>query len=285
MPRVSYVNGRYVPHRRAAVHIEDRGYQFADGVYEVIVVHNGQLIDQERHLDRLERSLRELSIPMPIARRAMCVVFSQMVRRNLLKSGLLYFQVTRGVAPRNHGFPENVSPAFVVTARSTPPFNKEATLKGVKVITSPDIRWKRCDIKTVSLLPNVILKQKATEAGAFETWMIDDKGFVTEGTASNAWIVTKEQEVLTRRTGPEILAGITRISVIEIAKQHGLTFQERAFTREEALNAEEAFITSASSFVKPVTHIDDQSVGQGKAGKLSMSLLEWYVSYMEKGSG
>ena len=281
MPRVSYVNGRYVPHRQAVVHVEDRGYQFADGVYEVVIIHQGRLIDQDRHLDRLERSLRELAIPMPMARASMQVVFSQMVRRNLVKNGILYLQVTRGVAPRNHAFPANIKPVFVVTIRQLPEFDKDSVLRGVKVITAPDIRWKRCDIKTVSLLPNAMLKQKAVEAGAFETWMIDDAGFVTEGTASNVWIVTKAGEILTRSTGPEILSGITRIAVLEIAQKHGLTYREQSFTREDALAADEAFITSASSFVKPVTHIDNEMVGNGRAGKLSTSLLQWYVDYME----
>ncbi len=282
MPRIAYVNGRYVPHRRAAVHIEDRGYQFADGVYEVVGVHKGRLIDEKEHLDRLERSLAELSIPSPMARGGIRVVLGQMVRRNLISDGLVYMQVTRGVAPRNHAFPANPKPSFVVTARPIKPFDRATILTGGKVITAPDIRWKRCDIKTISLLPNAMLKQKAVEAGALETWMVDEKGFITEGTSSNAWIVTKKGEVVTRRTGPEILAGITRLRVLAIAERQGLVFVERAFTKKDVLEADEAFLTSTTSFVKPVLQIDGHAIGSGAPGKLTTALLDWYERHMEE---
>lgn len=279
MSRVAYVNGRFVPHYEAAVHIEDRGYQFADGVYEVVLVRNEGLVDEIPHLDRLDRSLRELEIDEPMSRRALQSVMRELIRKNHIRNGLIYMQVTRGVARRDHAFPKNTKPAIVLTAKRIVPPKADAADNGVKVVTIPDIRWKRCDIKTVSLLPNVLGKQHARQNGAYEAWQVDDDGNVTEGTSSNAWIVTKDGELLTRNANEGILNGITRLTILKLAEREGLKFVERPFSVEEALNAKEAFVSSATSFVTPVTQIDEQVVGNGKAGSLSLKLRESYLTY------
>jgi D-alanine transaminase len=282
MPRQAYVNGRYLPHARAAVHIEDRGYQFADGVYEVVPVYNGILVDEDPHLDRLERSLGELGIAMPMERRALKLVSRELMRRNDLSNGFLYLQVTRGVAPRDHKFPDrSVPPALVMTTRQMKPHSDQVLNEGLKVITLPDIRWARCDIKTISLLPNVLAKQQAVEAGAYEAWQVDPEGRVTEGTSSNAWIVTTDGKVVTRDAGQAILSGITRLSLIELIREEGLTLEERAFTVEEAKAAKEAFLTSSTSYLLPVTRIDETTVGNGHPGLLYSKLREHYLAYMD----
>jgi len=279
MPRLAYVNGRYLPHRRAAVHIEDRGYQFADGVYEVVPVVDRVLVDEDPHLDRLERSLRELRIAMPMSRAALKLVARELMRRNCLTRGLLYMQVTRGVAPRDHKFPERARPALVMTTRQMRPQPERLLTEGLKVITVPDIRWARCDIKSTSLLPNVLAKQAAAEAGAYEAWQVDPEGFVTEGSSTNAWIVTADGAVVTRNATHAILDGITRRSLIKLIAAEGLRLEERAFTVAEAQAAREAFLTSSTSFVLPVTRIDDAPVGNGHPGMLTGRLRERYMAY------
>jgi D-alanine transaminase len=280
MSRIAYVNGQYVPHRHAAVPIEDRGYQFADGVYEVIAVQNGELIDLEPHFERLDRSLREISIGAPMSRRALAMVIDEVARRNAVHNGIVYLQVTRGVAPRDHGFPKNAKPALVITARNTRPKTQQQQ-RGVSVITLPDLRWKRCDIKSVALLPNVLGKQKAVDAGAYEAWMIDDDGNVTEGTASNAWIVTDKDELVTRHTDTAILSGVTRLAVRALAAEHGLTLVERAFSAAEAKAAREAFLTSTTSNVMPVVRIDDARIGDGKPGPVTRHLGKLYSAHAD----
>lgn len=281
MSRFAYVNGRYRPHQRAQVHIEDRGYQFADGVYEVVLVHRGRLIDEEPHLDRLDRSLRELRIAQPMARAALSQILREVVRRNAIDTGLVYIQVTRGVTRRDHPFPTKpVKPAVVVTAKRVIVPDEEKVELGARVITIPDIRWERCDIKTIGLLPNVLGKQQAREAGAFEAWQVDRAGMVTEGTSTNAWIVTPKGELVTRQANHAILNGVTRLSLIELARQEGLRFVERPFSVEEAKSAREAFISSATAFVTPVTQIDDRVIGNGRAGSLSLRLRQAYFDYM-----
>ena len=231
MGRIAYVDGRYVPHRRAYVHVEDRGYQFADGVYEVIAVNRGRLIDEEPHLDRLARSLAELRLRWPMSREALRLVMREMIRRNrLVGLGSLYLQITRGVAARNHLFPVRAEPVLVMTARALPPFDRQAARQGVRVITLDDLRWRRPDIKSISLLPNVLAKQQAFEAGAYEAWLVDERGMITEGTASNAWIVTAADELVTRAADRSILGGITRAAVLRIARQHRLRLVERPFS-------------------------------------------------------
>lgn len=281
MPRIAYVNGRYVPHGDAAVHIEDRGYQFADGVYEVVTVFQGRMVDEDAHLDRLDRSLHELLIDAPMRRGALRLVMHEVVRRNRLIDGLLYMQVTRGVARRNHAFPAGVRPALVLTARSVRLPGEEVLEDGVRVVTVPDNRWARRDIKSVSLLPNVLAKQEAVAQGSFEAWMVDQHGNVTEGSSSNAWIVTADNRLVTRPTGHEILTGITRQAILAVAQENGLAFEERAFSVEEAKASREAFLSSATSFVMPVTQIDDAVIGNGKPGSLTRTLHNQYLKYMK----
>lgn len=280
MSRIAYVNGRYVPHLSAAVHIEDRGYQFADGVYEVIAIHKGRLIDMEGHMARLTRSLDELEIAWPVGPGPLEVIVNQVVRRNRVRDGIVYLQITRGVAPRNHAFPDHHDSALVVTARNFPPFDFEAEGKGVDVITTPEIRWLRRDIKTVSLLGNCLAKEQARRAGAYEAWFVEEDGTVTEGTSSNAWIVTPDNQLVTRQATNAILNGITRLAVLKLAQEQGMDFVERPFTLDEALNAKEAFVSSTTSFVKPVLRIDGKAIGDGSVGPLTTSLLEYYGRHM-----
>lgn len=283
MSRIAYVNGRYVPHARASVHIEDRGYQFADGVYEVIAVSRGHLIDATDHMARLERSLAELSISWPMAPSAMRVVMGEVIRRNHVRDGIVYLQITRGVAARNHAFPDHANSALVMTAKRLAPLDLSAARRGVSVITIPDIRWRRRDIKSISLLPNCLGKQQARQAGAYEAWLVDDDGTVNEGTSSNAWIVDAGGDLVTRPLSYDILNGITRIAILAEAKRHGIPFVERAFSVDEALAAREALITSTTSFVKPVIEIDGRPVGGGKPGPLARKLLEYYEQHMQSG--
>ena len=280
MSRIAYVNGRYVPHADAAVHIEDRGYQFADGVYEVVSVHGGRLVDDGAHLDRLDRSLAELAIAPAMSRRALSLVMGQVIRRNRVRDGIIYIQMTRGVAPRDHAFPARARTAVVMTARRSKAPKSDPGAEGVKVITIPDIRWHRCDIKSVSLLPNVLGKQQAREAGAFEAWQVDRDGMVTEGTSTNVWIVTDGGELVTRNPGAAILNGITRLAVLEIAREQGVPLPERAFSLVEARAAREAFVTSTTAFVLPVTFIDGKAVGDGRPGPLARVLRERYAAHM-----
>lgn len=281
VPRVAYVNGRYIDHRRAAVHVEDRGYQFADGVYEVIHLFRGRLIDEAAHFDRLGRSLVELDIAWPVSRPVLALKMRELVRRNRYETGLVYIQITRGVAPRDHKYPVDTRPALVMTVRPITEFPAEMREEGVAVITIDDLRWARCDIKTVSLLPNILGKQAAAQANAFEAWMCDADGFVTEGTSSNAWIVTPDGTLVTRPAGPDILRGITRDAIIRIAAEMGLALEERKFSREEALEAREAFLSNSSHFVTPVTRIDDAVIANGKPGSLSMALHDRYTEFMD----
>ena len=283
MSRIAYVNGRFVPHQDASVHIEDRGYQFADGVYEVVLVYGGRLVDEAPHLDRLDRSLRELSIAWPMARSALSLLIREMVHRNRINTGLVYLQVTRGVARRDHAFPKAAKPALVMTARRLSLPGKDAMEAGVGVITIPDIRWQRCDIKTVGLLASVLGKQQAREAGAYEAWMVDADGHVTEGTSTNAWIVTADGELVTRKADAAILNGVTRLTVIKLAAARGLSFVERPFTAEEARHAREAFLTSATSSATRVTRIDDAVIGNGRAGSLTLDLRAAYLDYASRG--
>lgn len=284
MPRTAYVNGRYVAHRDACVHVEDRGYQFADGVYEVCEVSRGHIIDMAGHLDRLDRSLRELSIRWPMSRGALELVIGEVVRRNRVHDGLVYLQVTRGVARRDHPFPpSSVRPALIITAKPTDPaLSAKRAEAGISVITVPENRWDRVDIKTVGLLPNVLARQKAKEAGAYEAWFVDPDGTVKEGAATNAWIVSKEGRLVTRPADHGILRGITRGTVFKVADQLGLEIEERRFTVAEAKAAREAFITSATSTVMPVVAIDGDPVANGHPGSVALSLRAAFFDVAEK---
>ncbi|MFN3347909.1 D-amino-acid transaminase [Pseudorhodoplanes sp.] len=284
MPRIAYVNGRYLPHRAAAVHVEDRGYQFADGVYEVCEVRAGRLIDQRRHMERLQRSLSELRIAMPMPLRALDVVLHEVVRRNAVRNGIVYLQITRGVAKRDHPFPPaGTRPALVVTASRIDPARTEAfATGGIAVITVPDNRWERVDIKSIALLPNVLAKQAAREQGAREAWFVAADGTVTEGASSNAWIVTADNEVVTRPADHSILRGITRTVLLDVLRAHDLTLVERSFTVAEAMAAREAFITSASQTVMPVVRIDGRAVGNGAPGLIATALRADFHRFAEE---
>jgi D-alanine transaminase len=284
MPRIAYVNGRYLPHGAACVHIEDRGYQFADGVYEVIHLHRGRLIDAGPHLDRFERSLKALRIAAPMSRAALCLVLGELLSRNGIANGLVYFQATRGVAPRDHKFPATVRTSLVATAKSLKDVPREQLENGVAVVTTPDIRWRRSDIKSVSLLANILGKQGAVERGAFEAWQVDANGFVTEGTSTNAWIVTAAGELVTRPLDTGILAGIVRGSLLGLLDGLDARLAERAFSVAEAHAAREAFLTSSSSFLLPVTRIDGLAVGDGRVGPVTRELRRRIMAYVERQS-
>jgi D-alanine transaminase len=283
MSRIAYVNGRYVPREHAKVAIEDRGYQFADGVYEVCEVRGGRLIDERRHMARLDRSLNELRMARPMSPAALSLVLRETVRRNRVHDGIVYLQVTRGVAPRDFPFPPaNTRPSLVVTARSNDSGRLERmAAEGIAVVTMPDIRWQRVDIKSVALLPNVLAKQAARDRGAREAWLVDPQGHVTEGASSNAWIVSRDGMLITRPLGRDILPGITRSVVVEVIEAQGLAFEERAFTVEEAYVAREAFITSASQIVQPVVNIDGRPIGNGAPGLVAAALRNAYHRHAE----
>ncbi len=285
MSRIAYVNGRYVPHKDARVHIDDRGYQFGDGIYEVCAVRGGAMVDSVPHLDRLERSLREMAMAMPMSRAALESVMRETIRRNLVREGIVYLQLTRGVAPRDHAFPKNPKTQVVVTARNAKPHAAAMLEDGVKAVVQPDIRWGRCDIKTISLLPNCMAKQAARVAGAYEAILVDEAGVVTEGSSSNAWIVTPDGTLVTRPPSNEILNGITRLEILKIARALGLAFEERAFTLEEMRRSREAFVSSASSYAMPITQLDDAPIANGKPGTLSLKLREAYVAHMDAQAG
>lgn len=241
----------------------------------------GGIIDQEPHLDRLERSLKELQIAMPMTRRALGHVLREVVRRNRVDDGLVYLQITRGVARRDHPFPAGAVPSVVATARGTEHRKGEAmAARGIKVISQPDIRWERCDIKSVSLLPNVLAKQKARASGAYEAWLVDNDGFVTEGSSTNAWIVDTDGNLVTRNVENAILNGITRVAVLELARQRQIRVIERPFKLSEAKSAREAFITSTTSYVMPVVEIDGAKIGDGTPGPLARQLRELYAGHM-----
>ncbi len=281
MGRFAYVNGRYVSHADARVHIEDRGYQFADGVYEVIPIIDGILIDEEPHLDRLDYSLRELRIAWPCSRSALKFILRELLARNGVRRGGIYFQVTRGVAPRDHKFPAAARTTLVATTKRLGPPNETHLRDGVEVSSQPDIRWLRRDIKSLSLLPNILAKQAAVEAKAFEAWLVGADGIVTEGSSTNAWIV-KEGVILTHPSGPSILGGITRLSALELARANGIKVVERGFTLAEALAADEAFLTSSSAFLLPVTKIDGRKVGNGSPGPVTQKLRSLYLDHVAR---
>lgn len=283
MSRIAYVNGCYVPHAQAAIHIEDRGFQFADGVYEVCEVYQGHLIDETRHMERLKRSLREIQIAMPVTERSLSFILRETMRRNHVRDGLVYLQITRGSARRDHVFPgAETPPSIIVTARANQRSKGEAlAARGIAVITTPDIRWARVDIKTTALLPNALARQEAKKAGAREAWFVDREGCVTEGAATNAWIVTKGGVLVTRPAEFGILRGVTRTTLFDVAEKLGLSIEERAFTVAEALDASEAFITAATTLVMPVIRIDGHPVGNGRPGPVAKKLRADFHKFAE----
>lgn len=277
MTQIAYLNGRYVPRAQARVRAEDRGYLFGDGVYEVIPIHAGKLVAAGRHFERLGRSLGELRIAWPMTRAALEVVTREVVARNGIQQGGVYVQITRGVAPRDHKFPKNVASALFITAKRTKPLPAALLRDGAPVITVPDQRWGRCDIKSLNLLPNVLAKQAAAEQGAHEAWLVDEGGNVTEGSSTSAWIVTAEGVLATRPNGHEILPGVTRAIVVDVVRDLGLKLELRPFSLEEARRAREAFITSTNNYVLPITRIDGQPVGDGRPGPTAQRLREAYL--------
>ena len=278
--RFAYVNGRYCRHGDAAIHVEDRGFQFADAVYEVWGVRNGHLMDSDGHFERLYRSLGELRISPPRTRPALEQVISELLRRNRLRDGLVYLQISRGQARRDHAFPKSpVVPTIVLTCKRLDFAAADARAEaGIAVITVPDQRWARCDIKTVNLLPNILAKQAAQEAGAAEAWQVDANGFITEGSSTNAWIVTKAGQLLTRQADHGILHGITRARILKFAQELGLDVVERAFTPEEVRDCREAFLTSATSFVTPVVSVDSHVIANGRPGSVATALRAAYLA-------
>ncbi len=282
MSRVAYVNGRYLPHGDAAVHIEDRGYQFADGIYEVVAVDDGKMVDEIGHLERLDRSLRELKMRAPMSRAALRVVMRQVIRRNKVETGIIYLQITRGVAPRDHAFPAAATrPSLVMTAKSVPSGrNRALAVAGIRVVSVPDIRWRRCDIKSISLLPNCLAKQTAREAGAYEALLVDADGYVIEGSSTNAWMIDGDGSLVTRQADSDILNGITRLALKVLAARDGVRIIERPFSLEEAKRARELFITSSSSLVLPIVQLDDTVIGNGKPGSIALRLREIFEGYM-----
>ncbi len=277
MSRIAYIDGRYQPLDQPAIMVEDRGYQFADGIYEVCALRGGQFIDELAHLDRLDRSLDELKITRPMARSALRHVMRELVRRNSVLEGLLYIQVTRGVAPRDHGYSSSLKPVLVMTLRPMSAAHRAAIRKnGIQVISVPDQRWARCDIKSISLLPNVLARQSAREAQAHEAWQIDEAGFVTEGAATNAWIVDGQKNLRTRPAGPDILNGIVRQALFQLAGELGLPINETSFTLADAYAAQECFSTASTMTVFPVVSVDGKPIGDGRPGPVTGALGEKY---------
>jgi D-alanine transaminase len=278
MPRFAYVDGQFMRHRDGFIHIEDRGLQFGDAVYEVWAVRDGVLFDMAGHLARLGRSLGALSIKAPLTDTSLCLVIRELLVRNKLRNGLVYLQISRGVAKRDHPFPKSAKPSIVLTARGLDmKMGDKRAQQGISVQTHPDIRWGRVDIKTTNLLPNVLAKQAAIEAGFGDAWLVDRDGYITEGTAQNAWIVDRDGVLRTRPSNHEILRGITRDTIVQTAQKLGYKLEERAFTTEEAKQAREAFITSATSFVTPVTSIDLAIIGNGAPGSVATALRQAYL--------
>ncbi len=279
MSRIAYVNGRYVRHAAASVHVEDRGFQFADAIYEVWALMDGRLADSEGHFTRLQRSLAELEILMPMSPAALLAVLRETVRRNHVRHGLVYLQISRGQARRDHVFPDPPPPpTVVVTVKAVDPvaLDRKAAA-GAAVITAPDIRWGRCDIKTVGLLPNAMAKTAARRAGAAEVWFVDAGGQVTEGGSTNAWIVDADGVLRTRDVDANILHGVTRANLLSLAETLQLRVETRPFTVAEAKDAREAFFTAASAFVTPVTSIDGTPIGDGRPGPVAERLRQHYM--------
>ena len=283
MVRISYVNGDYVEHSKAYVHIDDRGLLFSDGVYEVISVKKGTLIDWRLHFERLERSLNGLQISMTMQESKLYDVITKLLKKNLMHdSAMVYLQITRGVAPRNHNFPVGVAPSLVATVAPLPAPKPSEYEHGVTVISHPDLRWQRRDIKSLSLLPNVLAKQKASEAGAAEAVLVESSGIVTECSTSNFYIVDKKNIVRTHPANEHILGGITRAGLLSTAKESGIKIVEKPFKLDDVYSASEAFITSTTKYILPVTKIDGRTIGSGNPGKVTRQLMEKYAHYIER---
>ena len=287
MSQITYVNGKYLPHSKAFLHVEDRSTQFSDGVYEVIAVISGNLVDPQMHYKRLIRSLTELEMSLPMSINVLHLNIKEVIRRNQLKSGLCYLQISRGSAPRNHVIPNLIKESVVITARHSEPNGGQGAKQGVSVITTEDIRWKRPDIKSVSLLPNVLAKNQAAQKGAFEAWLVESGGeeIVIEGSSSNAWIVNQTGQVITHPEGVKMLSGVTRNRIIDLARSNGIQVLEKPFTVSQAKTASEAFMTSTSSFVVPVIDIDGHKIGNGKCGPVTIAIQKLYNDFAQRSCG
>ena len=277
MSRIAYIDGVYQPLNMPGILVEDRGYQFADGVYEVCALRSGKLLDEARHLDRLDYSLAALDMPPPMSRAALQQVMRETLRRNRVRDGILYMQVSRGVAPREHMFNPDLKPVLVITARPIAADRRAQIMKkGISVVSVPDQRWARCDIKSISLLPNVLARQSARNAKVQEAWQIDGQGMVTEGAATNAWIVDAKGVLRTRPASHEILNGIVRQVLLDCVADLGMKFEEKPFSLKEALAAKECFSTASTMSVFPVIEIDGQKIGAGKPGEVAKMLSDAY---------
>ena len=285
MAKISYINGSFVNHLHAATHIEDRGYQFADGIYEVIAFYNRKFIDEDLHIKRLFRSLKELDIDAPMSEKALKIIMRELIAKNNRDNGTIYMQISRGIAKRDHAFPKNTRPSIVMSITGTKSPKPQEVKAGVKVITQPDLRWARRDIKSIGLLPNVLAKQAANEAKAREAWLIGSNGNITEGAVSNAFIVSKKGEIITHPVNNNILSGITRLVVLELARKNGFKVIERAFNLKEAKEASEAFLTSTTSNVLPIVSIEGKKIGTGKPAEVSIKLLELYYKHIKQQTG
>lgn len=275
MSRIVHLNGQFLPEAEAKVSVFDRGYLFADGVYEVTAVIDGKLIDFAPHMDRLARSLGEIDMAWPIAREALRDVHEELLDRNGLSEGRIYMQVTRGVAERDFAFPKNATSSLLAFTQASRVVDDPKAEAGVKAVSIPDIRWKRRDIKSIALLAQCMGKQKAAEAGAYEGWMHED-GFVTEGTSSTSYIVA-DGRIITRGLSNAVLPGVTRLAILRLAKERNMEVEQRPFTLEEAYTAEEAFLTSASALVLPVVEIDGRAIGDGRPGPVARRLRTLYL--------
>ena len=281
MPKIAFVNGSYRNIHKASIEIEDRGFQFADGVYEVIALTNDVLIDLDFHLDRLNRSLTEINIKWPMSRESVMAICAEVIRRNRLTQGSLYIQITRGVTARDFSYPNGIKPSLVIYGRRSRNNQTSSKAHGIKVISTRDIRWGRCDIKSISLLASVLAKTQANDKIAQEAWLLNEDGFVTEGASSNAWIVPRPNVIQTHPVNSSILSGITRLRTIKLAQEQSIKVIERPFSINEAKKAKEAFLTSSTLFVQPIVDIDGSQIGDGKVGSTTKTLINSYLDFMD----
>lgn len=284
MTRICYVNGQYVPATHAVVPMEDRGYHFADGVYEVIVFFNGRLLDEQPHLERLKHSLSVLRMSLPMSEAALKLVMRELMAKHPFKDGYIYLQITRGVAHRDHGFPAGVKPSVTMFVNREKKPTRQQVQEGVSAVTVPDIRWGRCDAKTISLLPNVLARQASIEAGARETWLVNKDGFITEGSHSNAFLI-KGGKVITHPADEHILNGVRRINILRLCKENGIDVEERPFHKDELRDAEGAFMSSATSNVLPIVSVDGVSVGNGQPSELTQRIYALYQRHVTAQTG
>ena len=281
MSRVVFLNGEYKDYINALTHVEDRGYQFADGVYEVFSVKSGKLIDYNGHISRLTRSLNEIKIKYPINNRSILFHMRNIIRKNLIVDGLIYLQITRGVAKRDFKFPTNSKSTITIIGNNIPSDEYDIVFeKGINVVTTRDLRWKRVDIKSLNLLAPVLAKQFANENNAKEAWMIDDNGYITEGSSSNAWVLIGKM-VYTRPVSSSILSGITRKTLLKGLNKYGYSFKEKKFNMSDIRKSKEAYITSATQYVMPVIKVNNKKIGDGKVGKFAKIFREIYLESVQ----